>query len=273
MKKILIACNGGFFPEAAFKMIAGMNEVEPVLLTGVFLSSIDVASLPLAAAGVEGMTAYNMLVGEDDEGIKTAIQHFEKLCQANGIEYRVHRDTDKNCVFELEKETRFADLLFLSEDRFYANQGFSQPNAILEESLHRAECPVVLIPETAKAVEQLILTYDGSAESMFAIRQLAILMPGLCRLPATMVYIDENGGPVPDEPLLTEYLARHFPGLTIESLDFDPRKYFSTWLSEKKNSMVVAGAYGRGLVSNIMKKSFIASVIEEHQVPLFVAHR
>lgn len=273
MKKIIIACNGGFFPEAAFKVIAGMNELEPVLLTGVFLSSVDVSSLPVAAAGAEGMAAFNALLDDDDAAIRKAIQHFEQLCRANGIEYRVHRDTEKNGVFELEKETRFADLLFLSEDRFYANQGFSQPNAILEESLHRAECPVVLIPEASKAVEQLILAYDGSTEAMFAIRQLVMLMPGLCQLPATLVYIDEKGREIPDEQLLTEYLARHFPDLTVESLDFDPRKYFSTWLSEQQNSLVVSGAYGRGLISNLLKKSFIASAIEEHQVPLFLAHR
>ena len=41
MKKILIAFDGKHFSEGAMQMAAWINEQEPALMTGVFLSPID----------------------------------------------------------------------------------------------------------------------------------------------------------------------------------------------------------------------------------------
>ena len=89
-----------------------------------------------------------------------------------------------------------------------------------------------------------------------------------------MVYISKEEEPqIPNEPYIEELAARHFKDLTLTKLDVDAQKYFSTWLADKKTSILISGAFGRSSFSNIIKKSFITDIIKEHQLPVFVSHK
>jgi hypothetical protein len=69
-----------------------------------------------------------------------------------------------------------------------------------------------------------------------------------------------------------ELVARHFPDLTLCGLDIDLKKYLSTWLSEQKGAILVSGAFGRSFISRLFRHSFIAKVISDHKLPVFIAH-
>ena len=78
---------------------------------------------------------------------------------------------------------------------------------------------------------------------------------------------------MPDEVYVEELLARHYNQLTIFKLDVEPDEYFSTWLSNKKQAMLIAGSYGRSGLSEIFRKSFITEAIKAHKLPIFIAHK
>jgi hypothetical protein len=52
MKKIILAFDGTHFSEGAFEFARRLNELQPVLLTGVFLPQAEIANLWSYADGV-----------------------------------------------------------------------------------------------------------------------------------------------------------------------------------------------------------------------------
>ena len=274
MKKILLVFDGIHYSEGAFEFARMMNETERVMITGVFLPQVDYANLWSHSAGTSGALFIPMLEDEEADVIQKNISRFERSCRNNLVQYRVHKDFFDLALPELIKETRFADLVILGSELFYKNLGAYEPNDYLKEALHEAECPVLVVPEHFDFPDSTVLAYDGSASSMYAIKQFVYLFPWMRRNKTLLVYVnDTNEKLLPDELQLKEWAGRHFPDLTIMKLEIDPKKYFATWIGDRKNTILVTGAYGRSSFSQFFKKSFVTDVIHDHRLPVFITHR
>ena len=267
MKKIIIALDGRHFPHGAFEFAKSINASSKVLLAGVFLSPVDYSKV-LAYTGMEGLVMMPEWFekGEDDTMANKNISLFKEACIAEGMEYRIHKDTDLMAIASLLEETRFADVLLISSDLFYENVQKEQPNFYLEEVLKKSECPVMLFPEKYKEPGQIILTYDGSESSVFAIKQFAYVYPELTQNETILLSIggEEN---LPEYGLITELVARHFPNLKIQSLSLTDKKDFTNWVLHQPYSFIVMGGYSRSLLSQLFRRSF-ASEIRICQPPL-----
>jgi nucleotide-binding universal stress UspA family protein len=274
MKKIILALDGEHFPKGAFELAAFLNQKEAVLVTGVFLSPIDVSKI-VAYTGLEAVPLMPSLTdGDYSEQVQQNIDLFRNKCVAEGMEFRIHNDSDNLPLASLIKESRFADLLFVSRESFFSNISKEQPNEYMQELLKKTECPVVVVPENFKAPEKVIVLYDGEASSAFALKQFAYLFPSFSNLPVTLTEVtaspNEN---LPDQDAVAELAARHFSDLTLNEVAMENKKYFTTWLSEHEKTWVVMGAYGRSLLSTLFKKSFADEVIKNVELPLFIAHK
>jgi nucleotide-binding universal stress UspA family protein len=274
MKKILLALDGEHFPKGAFELAVMLHRKNPVLMTGVFLSPIDVSKI-VAYTGLEAVPLMPALIeGDYSDQVKHNIDLFRDKCEGEGIEYRIHNDSENLPLASLVKETRFADLLFISKDSFFSNISKEQPNEYMQELLKKTECPVVVVPENFEVPAKAVLLYDGEASSVFAIKQFAYLFPELTSLPVTLMEI--TGTPsekLPDQDAVTELTARHFSDLTLNEMAMENKKLFTTWLSKEEKTWVVMGAYGRSLFSTLFKKSFADEIIKQIQLPLFIAHK
>ncbi|MBS1632527.1 MAG: hypothetical protein JST10_08135, partial [Bacteroidetes bacterium] len=114
---------------------------------------------------------------------------------------------------------------------------------------------------------------DGTAASVFAIKQFAYLFPEFADNRTVMIHINKKGeARLPEEVSIGELVSRHFNDLTMIHLKADPQKYFISWLMENKSAIVVSGAFSRSAFSEFFKKSFVTKAIEEHHFPLFIAH-
>lgn len=274
MKKILLAFDGAHFSEGAFEFARKLNELSPILLTGIFLPLFDYSSLWSYSAAAGGGMVIPLLEEEDVATIEKNIDRFKVLCQRNNIEFRVHKDFTDFALPALKKETRFADLLILGSESFYVNIGINEPNSYLKDAIHNAECPVVVVPEQFDFPEKNILTYDGSESAVYAIKQFAYLFPDLTDNKTVLLYAKSDDEiAFPDEQNIEELCARHFADLTLFKLGVDPKKYFGMWSSEKKGAILVSGAFGRSSFSMMFKKSFISDVIRDHKLPVFIANR
>ncbi|MES1213932.1 MAG: universal stress protein [Bacteroidota bacterium] len=273
MKKILLAFDGSHFSKGAFEFARILNESERILLTGVFLPQVDYANLwSYSGGGISGNTFIPLLEDEDAEAVAQNIDKFESLCRKNGIEYRTHDDFSEFALPGLRKESRFADLLIVGSESFYENFGTGEPNDYLKDTLHEVECPVIVVPENFDVPKSTILLYDGSDASVYAIKQFTYLFPELLKNKAMLVYIN-NHEEIPEQVNIEELTARHFPDLTIMKLEFDPAKYLTTWLTDKKPGILVSGSFSRSAFSRMLKKSFVSEVIREHTLPVFIAHK
>jgi hypothetical protein len=238
----------------------------------VFMTEASYTSLWSYTAGMAG-PSYIPLIEEIPDVVENSISHFEDMCVRNGISYRVHNDQGKFAIPELKKETRFADLLIIGSDAFFQSQVGVNPIDYLKEALHEAECPVMVIPDKYEFPECNILAYDGSRDCVFAIKQFVYLFPELCGNKTVLVFFrNDTHDRLPDEIYIEELASQHFTDLELLKLDIDPKKDFTKWLRANKNAVLVSGSFGRSAISQFLKRSFAEGIIEERNMPVFIAH-
>ncbi len=273
MKKILLAFNGHQFSDGAFEFVRRLNEQAPVLLTGLFLPQLTYAGLWSYASAMSGLS-YIPQIDEDADKLQQNVELFEKRCQANGIAYRVHQDYYDFALPELKKETRFADLLILSSEKFFNNFQQNDIDPAMSDALHMAECPVVVVPEVFNFPERNILAYDGGESSVYAIKMFTYLFPKLCANETLLVYSDQHADPeLPSEVYIEELAAQHFPNLELSKVSIHPDKYFTEWMAQSRNAILVSGSFGRSALSQLFRRSFISNIITRQRLPVFIAHR
>jgi hypothetical protein len=276
MKKILLAFDGSNFSEGAFEFVRRLNNIQPVLVTGVFVPQVAYSNgsnySPAAAFAGAYVPVFD---DEESEVIEKNIDRFKNLCQQNGIKYRVHKEFIDFALPELKKESRFADVLLISGELFYKRFIELDHYDYLRDLLHVSECPVLVLPEHYQFPVSNIIAYDGSEEAVYALKQFAYLFPELTDNKTLLVYAgdkEERNG-FPSKDYIVELATQHYSDLTFYKLDMNPRKYFSTWIKNQKGSMLVSGSFGRSAFSQIFRKSFVADIIRDHKVPVFIAHK
>jgi hypothetical protein len=272
MKKILFLCDGDNFSRGAFEFIKQMAGNEPVTVKGLFFTPIDINQL-IPVSYMPLSEPYVKLKEHEKEVVRKNEKYFISECEAYGIRHQVQSYTKEWNKETLVKESRYADLVIISEELFCCDTFDQQPNYFMEEAIHHAECPVIVVPENFRAVERIAIAYDGKKESMFALRQFANLFPNLMDCPSDIVHIkDDESEEIPDHELLLEYSKAHFEAQYTSKLHFDPKKYFTSWLDNKKNVLLVTGSFSRSGVSNMFRESFATEVISNHSCPIFIAH-
>lgn len=275
MKKILIPFDGTHFPESALRFARLLNEKSPILLVGAFLPQVNYANLwSFSGGGRSGSEFIPLVEDSDADRVKENIHRFESFCRTNHIHFKVHKEYFNFALPELRKETRYTDLLIISSQVFYEQAGTQRPNVYLQEALHGVECPVIVVPEQFDFPAANILAYDGSAASVFAIKQFAYLFPEFVNQPTVLVHAKESENePFPDDANIHEFASGHFPQLTWLRLKADPKPNFSTWVMDNKGAIIVSGSFGRSGFSMAFKKSFVSDVISAHHMPVFIAHK
>jgi len=270
MNKILLAFDGINASKGAFEFARRLNELQPILLTGSFLPQTDISASWSYATG-EGPVQIPTVEPSVSEKVAENMQQFEASCKKGRIDFRIHRHFHQLAVNELLKETRFADMMVLGSEKFFGGN-----TVFLTDVLHNTECPVVVVPEAFSFPEQLILAYDGSRSSVFAIRQFTCLFRQLCNLPTTLVYASsmrDKEDALPEEDYIEELVARHFSNLEIRHLALHSREEFAGWLSGLPAPMLISGSFGRTLFSQEFKESFAEKVISYRLIPVFIAHK
>ncbi|MEI6950341.1 universal stress protein [Paraflavisolibacter sp. H34] len=274
MKKVLLAFDGTHFSEGAFRFACSLNRLQPLLLTGVFVPQASYANLWSMAGATDLPNNLPLLEEPDGREVDENITRFAFLCKKYGINCKVHKDFSDFALPELERESRFADLLLIGSESFYQFITGETVNDYLEAALHASECPVLVVPEEFHFPQRIVLAYDGSKSSVFAIRQFAYLFPELAGRETLLAFLkSRDDKDLPEEDNILELAGMHFPKLTVLKLDKHPGREFSEWLQENSQVLLVCGSYGRSLLSQLVRDSFVKDVIEKHQLPVFVAHR
>jgi hypothetical protein len=272
MKKLLLPFEGGHYPQELLEFVSALQPMDPVLLTAAFVPESKHANL--VGAREWPVSAPLSCYGDEDRMIRYNSKQLEQFCKDSGIRLKIRENKEEAALPCLRKESRYADLLLLDSRHFFADVEQSQPNAWISEMLHRSECPVLLLSEKTALPGELILTYDGSAESVFAIRQFAYLFPEFCRIQATLVYVNEDpDAKIPEEESIRELCALHFKKFRVLKLQLRSEEFYHTWVAMMSNPWLVSGSFGRPALSQLFSTSFSMELIREHQVPVFIAHK
>lgn len=197
---------------------------------------------------------------------------FKSRCAAHGVAGNIHYDKDFPDR-DLIKETRFADILILDPGMSFKKHIKQMPTGFAKKVLEESECPVIIAPYEFNSIDDLIFAYDGSSSAVFALKQFIHLFPAFENKKMTVLLVDED----PDAPVkgtreVEELLKSHFTEVQLKVLQGKADEELFKYLLNKKNSFVIMGSYGRGLVSSLFKHSTAELMIKTINLPMFIAH-
>lgn len=277
MNKILVAFDDQHFSKGAMELLLRLCTMQPVKVVGVFLPPSEGEE---AWSYEEPVSGSPVLLHPLKETETKILEHnvalFGEMLHPD-IPYRVHKEFHDQALPELIKESCFADLLVIGNEVFFEDPEGSDEegaNSHLKDILFRAQCPVLLAPERFVCPSTNIIAYDGSESSVYAIKQFAYLFPEWCKHRTEIVYIAEEGMPgLPDQEYIKELVSGYFPDASFCILPAGTRGYLGTRVNEQRDALLICGAFGRSVISETIRKSFVADAICEHKLPIFTAHR
>jgi nucleotide-binding universal stress UspA family protein len=263
MEKILLAIDPIHTDKNTIAFACFLADLTHSKLTGVF---VDEAESEMALVNAAGNNK------------PVSVQHAESIrLFENGCRNRALRNYIRNDVGipvkEILAETRFADLLIVApETSFHAKQE-SVPGSFVKEVLSKSECPVVVVPCEFSEINEIIFAYDGSASSVFALKQFTYLFPQLADEKMTIVQVNnESDRPIRERERLGELLQANYSCVGHHTLQGDPSNELFRYLSGKKNALVIMGSFGRPTVPGFFRHSTAELILKALNLPVFIAH-
>ncbi|WP_431209531.1 hypothetical protein ACQ86N_25640 [Puia sp. P3] len=271
MEKIILAQDAHQLNMSTVDFACYIARLTRSKLTGVFLEGVspeDYGYIPGS-----GDASYED-GGKDltEQQVMKTIEQFRESCICRETSNLVHRDRGMP-LNEVLEESRFADLIILDPATSFSKADHDIPSRFVKEVLEGAECPVLVAPYSCDAIDEVILTYDGTESSVFAIKQFAHLFPGLSDKRAVVVSVSDMGGALEQQFKIKEWLKAHYPDVGFVVLRGSPSDELFGYLIGKKNAIVVMGAYGRTVFSRFFKPSQARLVMKSVNLPIFIAHQ
>ncbi|ATP55582.1 hypothetical protein CPT03_03430 [Pedobacter ginsengisoli] len=204
-----------------------------------------------------------------------AVYEFQSACEYAGVSYTIHRDTSL-ALLELQYESMFADLIIINEWEKFSRSEDERPSGFLKELLAEVQCPVLVIPDHFKDFEQIVLLYDGSPSSLYAIKLFSYLFENWAALTVEVLSVNETANDaavIPGEGLMKDFTDIHFPRSSFTLLNGKAAEQILAYLTAgSENKLVVLGAYRRTALSRWFKHSLADTLMQELDLPLFIAH-
>jgi nucleotide-binding universal stress UspA family protein len=278
MTNILLAVDATNIDISALDFACYLAKLHHSKLTAMFLENMVANEKPV----IKKMHGARILEWDIDEEspevkekmtlIESNVKSFETACQNRGVNVSIHH-ADGVPADEIVAESRYADIVIVDAATSFRKKFEGTPTDFVKDVLKAAECPVIIAPETFEAIDEIIFTYDGSASSVFAMKQFTYLFPQLDDKKVTVLHVDE-------EEEWTEQERKHL-GCWLQnhysSIGFDTKKGDATYemlahLFLRRNVFIVMGAYGRNAISRYFKHSHADLLIRTITQPIFIAH-
>ncbi len=278
MGKILLVIGENELSMRALDFACYLGRLTRSTITGVILAELPVSERT-ALATVHGSRPMDWKVDEPSPGdrhkrssIEATLSRFKDACESRSVHCTVHRASGVPAE-EIVYESRFADLVVVDAATSFRPAFEGSPTEFVKDILKDAECPVIIAPENFDGFNEIVFTYDGSRSSASAIKQFTYLLPELEDKKAIMLQVNEDGEWTRDEKQRwTEWLIDHYSAIGFQGLKGAVDDKLFDYLFERKNCMVVMGAYGRNPISRFFKKSHADRIIKTMTLPIFISH-
>ncbi|TWF42296.1 hypothetical protein FHW36_10251 [Chitinophaga polysaccharea] len=268
MEKILLVMCGAAPTKNALNFACYLSDMTRSKLVGFFFETA-VYTLEPEWQGIEGNRDKEMPPQVTE--IKSYMQGFEQTCETRGIPVSVRYLVD-DIAESIIEESKFADLIIADAAISIHSKTQESPSPLLQHLLVAAQCPVIIAPSSFTPIHEVVYCYDGSASAVFAMKQLAYLLPELGEFRATVVQVNDEDIPANERKHITNWLSRHFESSDIVNLKGKSEQALFDFLLKKQDALVVMGAYGRNMVSRLFRHSHADLLIKTLPYPLFITH-
>ena len=279
MEKILLAIDAFNPDKNAIEFACYLGRMTKSKITGVFLENRTADEKVILKNGDE--TPYSNWEESEYliqnlakiERIEKNIRYFRQKCAEEQVLCRVHRDRGFPAT-ELIEESRFADLIVIDSELSMNPHYEGSPTDFVYDILNNAECPVVLAPEDFEGINEIIVAYNGSGSSVFALKQFTYLFPQLGDRKITALQVNETGRwQEQGNYNFSEWLRIHYTNVHFEALTGETDRALFEYLVKRKGVFLVMGAYGRTALSQFLKHSRAELLIKTLTQPIFIAHK
>jgi hypothetical protein len=210
---------------------------------------------------------------EKDKLVSENVHLFKSICESNSIRSEILYNHNQPADVVIT-ESRFADLVILNAETSFENNFEGTPTRFVKDVLAGAECPVLIAPYSFTGIDEILFTYDGSSSSVFAIKQFTYLFPELDEEKITVMQVNSKEEmPVAEREKIGDLVKMHFSSIGFRILEGQADEELFKYLTGKKNILVVMGAFGRGFISNLFRKSTAELIVKAVNLPVFIAHR
>jgi len=278
MEKILLAIDAINPDKNALEFACYLGRLTKSKITGIFLENL-VAEERAVLKQTNGLhyMDWEVDVKSDEykskkEVIEKNISFFKEGCISREVRFALHRDRGMPAR-EVIKESRFADILIVDTETSFNKRYEGVPTEFVRDVLTKAECPVIIAPESFETIDEIIFTFNGSPSSVFAIKQFTYLLPQLYDKKTSIVQVTREGQwEDSDMYKFKEWLKEHYTDLHFEILKGETDSTLFDYAFEKENIFLVMGAYGRNSLSRFFKRSHADLLIKTVTQPIFIAH-
>ena len=273
MKKIIAAIDALHFSEEQIEAYVYIAREAQGKLTIVLLENLVGQNTPMASVST---FQFDQMVRESLEEQaqlrKENIERIYRACNSYSDDINI-QETVSAPLPEVIAASRFADLLLINNNTSFAFLYESNPPHFVKDVLAQAQCPVIVLPDQAPRLMELVFSYNGTFSSMYAIRQFTQLFPGYSDMPVNVVYVAENGhSAIPHENMLKDYMDHHYDEVKYTVLTGEPVPEFLALLIHRKDCLVTYGAYGRSTLSRFFHRSNAESILRTTDIPVFITH-
>ena len=278
MKKFIAAFDGLKFSETNMHYAIFLAKQCNAHLVGVFLEDFTVHSYSVADITTyqgESFDSHMQELNEKDKITRDeSIHEFESTCRDAGLNYSIHRDRNI-ALQDLVHESVYADLLVINVVETLTRYEETIPTRFIRNHLNDVQCPCVITPAEYKPCDKIVMLYDGEPSSVHAVRTFSYLFDPVKNLETEVITVKstEQSMHLPDNRLIREFVKRHFPKAEYVLLKGNAEDEIVKYLRhEKKDPIVVAGAYRRGQLSRLFRPSMADCLMQHLKMPLFIAH-
>lgn len=271
MRKILLAIDALNINIPSIDFACYVAAVTKSKLTGVFLENAlneEIAEEVYATSISENKLSYNQRQAITEQHI----DFFKEVCEKKNVISNIHRDRGIPAG-EIIEESRFADLIIIEPDMSFKRKSEGSPSAFVRDILSEAECPVIISSQRFDGINEIVFTYDASKSAVFAIKQFTYLFPEFNNKKITLLEVNKtNDLKTKAKPKIFEWLRNYYNDLHVEILCGTPEEELFKAVFEKRNLLLVMGAYGRNALSSFFKESRAALIVRKTNIPIFIAH-
>jgi len=271
MRKILLAIDAQKIRSNAIDFACYVALLTKSRLTGVFLENLLSEEIRELASASSNSNQINS-IEERNEATEANIRFFREACEKRGVQPNIHRKRGLPGD-EMVDESRFADIIIVDAETSFKKKIESTPSGFVKELLEQAECPVLISPENFEGIDEIVFTYNGSGSSVLAIKQFTYLFPQFHNKKITLLEVNrENEIAIRSKPKISEWLRVHYEATDFKGLYGIAEEELFKHLLDRKNLLLVMGAYGRGSLSSLLKPSRATLILRTTNFPIFITH-
>jgi len=278
MKKFIAAFNGLKLSETNVHYAVFLAKQCNAHLVGVFLEDFTLHSYSVAditSYEGESFDSHMKTLNEKDSVERDeSISEFERACRHASLNYSIHRDRNI-ALQDLVHESIYADLLIINVAETLTRYEESVPSRFMRNLLNDVQCPVFITPPVYRPFDKIVMLYDGEPSSVHAVRTFSYLFDALRHI-ETEVVTAKNADQslhLPNKKLIKEFMKRHYPDAEYILLKGYAEDEIIRYLQHVKGDpLIVAGAYRRGSVSRLFRRSMADYLMQHLKMPLFIAH-